>query len=75
MNQKAIQLKTHQQIWDEFRIIALTALIVTAAIWVNVSINLLWTAATYFGFLLFISLICGTIGYHKRDAKVNEEIR
>ena len=57
MNEKAKQNNTIQQIRDEFKIIALTALIATAAIWIYVSMNLMWTAAVYFGFLVFISLI------------------
>lgn len=67
MNEKANQLSTVQQIRDEFKIIALTALIATAAIWVFVSMNLLSTAVIYFGFLVVISLIYGTIDYFGRD--------
>jgi hypothetical protein len=67
MNEKANQLSTVQQIRDEFKIIALTALIATAAIWVFVSMNLLSTAVIYFGFLVVISLIYGTIDYFVRD--------
>ena len=67
MNEKANQLSTVQQIRDEFKIIALTALIATAAIWVFVSMNLLSTAVIYFGFLVVISLIYGTIDYFERD--------
>jgi len=72
MNEKAWQPGVIQQIQDEFKIIALTALIATAAIWVSVSMNLLWTAVVYLGFLLFISLIYGTIDYYKRDADLDE---
>jgi hypothetical protein len=75
MNEKAMQLSTIQQIRDEFKIIALAALIATAAIWVYVSMNLLWTAVVYFGFLIFISLIYGTIDYYGRDAEVDEDVR
>lgn len=67
MNEKANQLSTVQQIRDEFKIIALTALIATAAIWVFVSMNLLSTAVVYFGFLFVISLMYGTIDYFGRD--------
>ena len=67
MNEKAYQLNTIQQIRDEFKIIALTALIATASIWVFVSMNLLSTAVVYFGFLVVISLIYGTIDYFGRD--------
>jgi len=75
MNEKAKQLSTIQQIRDEFKIIALAALIATAAIWVYVSMNLLWTAVVYFGFLIFISLIYGTIDYYGRDAEGDEDVR
>ena len=67
MNEKVLQLNTVQQIRDEFRIIALTALIATAAIWVFVSMNLLSTAVVYLGFLVVISLIYGTMDYFGRD--------
>ena len=67
MNEKVFQLNTVQQIREEFRIIALTALIATAAIWVFVSMNLLSTAVVYFAFLVFISLIYGTMDYFGRD--------
>ena len=70
MNEKAQQLNTFQQIRDEFTIIALTALIATAAVWVYVSMNLLWTAVAYLGFLVFISIIYGTVDYfvHREEA-------
>ena len=67
MNEKVLQLNAVQQIRDEFEIIALTALIATAAIWVFVSMNLLSTAVVYFGFLVVISLIYGTMDYFGRD--------
>ena len=67
MKEKAHQLNTVQQIRNEFKIIALTALIATVAIWVFVSMNLLSTAVVYFGFLVVISLIYGTIDYFVRD--------
>ena len=67
MNEKAHQLNTAQQIRNEFKIIALTALIATAAIWVFVSMNLLSTAVVYFGFLVLISLIYVTVDYFVRD--------
>ena len=67
MNEKVLQHNTFQQIRDEFKIIALTALIATAAIWVFVSMNLLSTAVVYFGFLVVISLIYGTMDYFRRD--------
>ena len=67
MNEKVLQHNTCQQIRDEFKIIALTALIATAAIWVFVSMNLLSTAVVYFGFLVVISLIYGTMDYFRRD--------
>jgi hypothetical protein len=67
MNEKVRQLNTFQQIRDEFMVIALTALIATAAIWVFVSMNLLSTAAVCLGFLAVISLIYGTIDYFGRD--------
>ena len=67
MKEKAHQLNTVQQIRNEFKIIALTALIATAAIWVFVSMNLLSTAVVYFGFLVVISLIYGTMDYFGRD--------
>ena len=67
MNEKAHQLNTVQQIRNEFKIIALTALIATVAIWVFVSMNLLSTAVVYFGFLVVISLIYGTMDYFGRD--------
>ena len=67
MNETAHQLNTAQQIRNEFKIIALTALIATAAIWVFVSMNLLSTAVVYFGFLVVISLIYVTVDYFVRD--------
>ena len=73
MNEKAMENDTLQQIRDEFKIIALTALFATAAIWVYVSMNLLWTAAVYFGFLIFISLIYGTIDRYSPAEEAGEE--
>lgn len=73
MNEKVHQLNTFQQIREEFRIIALTALIATAAIWTYISMNLLWMAVVYLGFLIFISLIYGAVDYYSRDVPVNEE--
>ena len=67
MNKKVLKLNAVQQIRDEFKIIALTALIATASIWVFVSMNLLSTAVVYFAFLVFISLIYGTMDYFGRD--------
>ena len=75
MNEQAKQFHTMQQIRDEFRIIALTALIATAAIWVFVSMNLLSTAVVYFGFLVGVSLIDGTMDYFRRDAEASEGTR
>ena len=69
MNEKVHQLNTVQQIREEFEIIALTALIATAAIWVFVSMNLLTTAVVYFGYLVLISLIYGTVDYFGRDGE------
>ena len=66
MNEKAIQNNTIQQIRDEFKIVALTALIATAAIWVYVSMNLMRTAAVYFGFLVLISLIFSMVDRYGR---------
>ena len=73
MNEKAQQLNTFQQIRDEFTIIALTALIATAAVWVYVSMNLLWTAVAYLGFLLFISIIYATIDYYGHSEETDKE--
>jgi len=70
MNEKAEQNNTIQQIRDEFKIIALTAIIATAAIWVYVSMNLMWTAAVYFGFLVFISLIYSMVDCYGRAEEV-----
>lgn len=75
MNEKVKQFYTIQQIRDESKIIALTALIATAAIWVFVSMNLLSTAVVYFGFLVVISLIYGTMDYFRRDAEAREGTR
>ena len=75
MNEQAKQFNTIQQIRDEFRIIAFTALIATAAIWVFVSMNLISTAVVYFGFLVVISLIYGTMDYFRRDAEASEGTR
>jgi len=75
MNEKVYQHNTIQQIRDEFKIIALTALIATAAIWVFVSMNLLSTAVVYFGFLVVISLIYGSIDYFGRDVAEVENTR
>lgn len=69
MNAKVLQLSKSQHSGDEFRITALAALIATAVIWVYLSMNLLWMAVGYFGFLLFINLIYGTIDYSTRDEK------
>ena len=75
MNENVKQLSIIQQIRDEFRIVAITALVATAAIWLYVSINFLWTAVLYFGFLLTISLIYGTINYCDEEAEAVKEIR
>ena len=75
MNEKVKQFYTIQQIRDESKIIALTALIATAAIWVFVSMNLLSTAVVYFGFLVVISLIYRTMDYFRRDAEAREGTR
>ena len=68
----ARQLRKIQHIQDEFRIIAQTVLIETTAIWVYVSMNLLWTVVVYPGFLLSTSLIYGTNDYYERHAEVVE---
>ena len=73
MNENIKQLNTVRQIRDEFRITALTALIATAAIWVFVAVNLFWTAVVYFGFLLIISLIYGTIDYYRHDTEIDSD--
>ena len=73
MNEKAKQNNTIQQIRDEFKIIALTALIATAAIWIYVSMNLMWTAAVYFGFLVFISLIYSMVDRYGHSEEAGEE--
>jgi hypothetical protein len=73
MNKKAQQFNTFQQIRDEFTIIALTALIATVAVWVYVSINLLWTAVAYLGFLLVVSVIYGSIDYVVHRQEVPEQ--
>ena len=67
MSEKAKQLNTVQQIRTEFKIIALTALIATAAVWVYLSLNLLMTAVVYVAVLLIISLIYASIDYFRRD--------
>ena len=67
MNEKVFQLNKVQQNRDEIMIIALTALIATSAILLFVSMNLLSTAVVYFAFLVFISLIYGTMDYFVRD--------
>ncbi len=68
MNEKVHQLNKVEHIRDEFRIIALTALIATAAIWVFVSMNLLSRAVVYFGFLVVICLIYAAVDYFGHDA-------
>ena len=73
MNEKAMKHNTLQQTRDEFKLIALAALIATAAIWVYVSTNLLWTAAVYFGFLVFISLFYGMVDRYGRAEEAGEE--
>ena len=74
MNKESMHfISTIQQIRDEFKIIALTALIATAAIWVYVSLNLLWTAAVYFGFLIFISILYGTIDHFSDTTETVEK--
>ena len=75
MYERANQLYTVQQIRDEFRIIALTALVATAVIWVLVSMNLLSTAVVYFGFLVVISLIYAAVDYFGHDAAEIENNR
>ncbi|MFN2123526.1 MAG: hypothetical protein ACK2U0_14090 [Candidatus Promineifilaceae bacterium] len=75
MYERANQLYTVQQIRDEFRIIALTALVATAFIWVFVSMNLLSTAVVYFGFLVVISLIYAAVDYFGHDAAEIENNR
>jgi hypothetical protein len=75
MYEKAYQLNIVQQIRDEFRIVALTALVATAAIWVFVSMNLLSTAISYFGFLIVISLIYTAVNYFGHDAAEMENNR
>lgn len=72
MKEKVQQLNTFQQIRDEFMIIALTALITTAAVWIYVSMNLLWTAVAYLGFLVVISIIYGTVDYYGRAGETGE---
>ena len=62
MNQKVKDLSGIQQIAGEFKIIALVALVATAAIWLYVSMNLVWVAITYMAFLVFISLLYYAIG-------------
>jgi CHASE2 domain-containing sensor protein len=61
-NQNVKDLNELQQIMGEFKMIALAALVATAAIWTFVSMNLMWLAATYFGFLILISLLYFLIG-------------
>ena len=75
MYETANRLYTVQQIRDEFRIIALTALVATAVIWVLVSMNLLSTAVVYFGFLVVISLIYAAVDYFGIDAAEIEDNR
>jgi hypothetical protein len=75
MYETANRLYTVQQIRDEFRIIALTALVATAVIWVLVSMNLLSTAVVYFGFLVVISLIYAAVDYFGNDAAEIEDNR
>ncbi len=75
MNEKALSLSGNQQIGNEFRAIFLTALIATAIIWFYLSMNLLWTALMYFGFLLFISLVYGSIDNYRRDVLVDDNVR
>ena len=62
MNQKVKDLSGIQQIAGEFKIIALVALVATAAIWLYVSMNLVWVAITYMAFLVFISFLYYAIG-------------
>ena len=75
MNEQAQPIITVQQIRNESKIIALTALIATAAFWVYVSMDLLWTAVVYFGFLVVISRIYGTMDYFRRDTEASEGTR
>jgi hypothetical protein len=62
MNQKVKDISELQQVLSEFKMVALAALVATAAIWVSVSMSLMWVAITYFGFLIFISLLYWVIG-------------
>jgi hypothetical protein len=57
MDQKVKDLSKLQQVMSEFKLVALAALTATAAIWLYVSMSLVWVAATYFGFLIVISLL------------------
>ncbi len=75
MKAKVLQLSKSQYSKSKFRIIALTALVTTAVIWASVSMNLLWTAVGYFGFLLFIGLIYGTIDHMANAVKADERSR
>ncbi|NCF67931.1 MAG: hypothetical protein GWP61_18350 [Chloroflexi bacterium] len=73
MKEKAYKFSSLQQIMDEFKIIALIAIISTAAVWLNIALDLLWTAATFFGFMIFISLLYFVIGYSGRSSDGSEE--
>jgi hypothetical protein len=69
MNEKAEQLSVVQQIRDEFTMIALTALIATAAIYIYLAVDLLATAVVYLGLLLFISVVYGIITHYGPNAE------
>lgn len=62
MDQKVKDLSELQQVMGEFKMVALAALVATAAIWLFLSMSLMWVAATYFGFLIVISLLYFLIG-------------
>lgn len=62
MNQKVKEISGIHQVAGEFKIFTLIALVTAAVVWLMVSLNLLWAAAAYLGFLVFISLLYRVLG-------------
>jgi hypothetical protein len=73
MNRKVKDLSELQQAMGEFKMVALAALVATAAIWLYLSMSLIWVAATYFAFLLAISLLYFLIGSSSEDMPAGDK--
>lgn len=67
MSERALSTTTLQTIRNDFKLIALAALVSTGVIWFFMSMNLLWAAAAYAGFLLFMAILYAAVD-HAVDA-------